>query len=74
MTRADSGQILNYIQASDAFFLICRKGDRVVTISDLNERGMFAMIYEALSCLSADSAEYDALLEIMEEAHEATLH
>jgi hypothetical protein len=68
-------EVMNYLRWADDFALVCRKDDRLVTLSDIGEQGMYHMLILAADCLMQDSEEdFDELLEAMHEASEATFH
>jgi hypothetical protein len=68
-------EVMNYLRWADDFALVCRKDDRLVTLSDIGEQGMYHMLILAADCLMQDSEEdFDELLEAMHEAGEATFH
>ena len=68
-------EVMEYLRWADDFALVCRKDDRLVTLSDIGEQGMYHMLILAADCLMQDSDEdFDELLEAMHEADEATIH
>jgi uncharacterized protein YcsI (UPF0317 family) len=68
-------EVMDYLRWADDFALVCRKDDRLVTLSDVGEQGMYHMLILAADCLMQDSDEdFDELLEAMHEADEATIH
>ena len=68
-------EVMEYLRWADDFALVCRKDDRLVTLSDVGEQGMYHMLILAADCLMQDSEEdFDELLEAMHEAGEATFH
>ncbi len=68
-------EVMDYLRWADDFALVCRKDDRLVTLSDVGEQGMYHMLILAADCLMQDSEEdFDELLEAMHEADEATIH
>jgi len=68
-------EVMDYLRWADDFALVCRKDDRLVTLSDIGEQGMYHMLILAADCLMQDSDEdFDELLEAMHEADEATIH
>lgn len=68
-------EVMDYLRWADDFALVCRKDDRLVTLSDVGEEGMYHMLILAADCLMQDSDEdFDELLEAMHEADEATIH
>jgi len=68
-------EVMDYLRWADDFALVCRKDDRLVTLSDIGEQGMYHMLILAADCLMQDSEEdFDELLEAMHEAGEATFH
>jgi hypothetical protein len=68
-------EVMDYLRWADDFALVCRKDDRLVTLSDIGEQGMYHMLILAADCLMQDSEEdFDELLEAMHEADEATIH
>lgn len=68
-------EVMDYLRWADDFALVCRKDDRLVTLSDVGEQGMYHMLILAADCLMQDSEEdFDELLEAMHEAGEATFH
>ena len=68
-------EVMDYLRWADDFALVCRKADRLVTLSDIGEQGMYHMLILAADCLSQEIEEdFDELLEAMHEASEATFH
>jgi len=68
-------EVMDYLRWADDFALVCRKDDRLVTLSDVGEQGMYHMLILAADCLSQEIEEdFDELLEAMHEADEATIH
>lgn len=68
-------EVMDYLRWADDFALVCRKDDRLVTLSDIGEQGMYHMLILAADCLSQEIEEdFDELLEAMHEASEATFH
>ena len=68
-------EVMEYLRWADDFALVCRKDDRLVTLSDVGEQGMYHMLILAADCLMQESDEdFDDLLEAMHEAGEATFH
>jgi hypothetical protein len=68
-------EVMDYLRWADDFALVCRKDDRLVTLSDIGEQGMYHMLILAADCLSQEIEEdFDELLEAMHEADEATIH
>lgn len=68
-------EVMDYLRWADDFALVCRKDDRLVTLSDVGEQCMYHMLILAADCLSQEIEEdFDELLEAMHEADEATIH
>ena len=68
-------EVMDYLRWADDFALVCRKDNRLVTLSDVGERGMYHMLILAADCLAQESDEdFDELLEAMHEADGATFH
>ena len=68
-------EVMDYLRGADDFALVCRKDDRLVTLSDVGEQEMYHMLILAANCLAHESEEdFDELLEAMHEAGEATFH
>ena len=68
-------EVMDYLRWADDFALVCRKDDRLVTLSDVGEQGLYHMLILAADCLSQEIEEdFDELLEAMHEADEATIH
>jgi hypothetical protein len=64
-------EVLNYLAWADDFALIVRKDNRLVTVSDTCERGMYELFMLAAEFLVDESEEvHRAMLERREE----TLH
>jgi len=64
-------EVLNYLAWADDFVMIVRKDDRLVTVSDTDERGMHELIMLAAECLIDD---FEDVQRAMLERREETLH
>lgn len=68
-------EVMDYLRWADDFALVCRKDDRLVTLSDVGEQGMYQMLILAANCLAQESEEdFEEMLRAMHEAGEATFH
>ena len=69
-----ANEVMGYLNWADDFALICRKDDRLVTLSDRGEYGMYEMIMLAAECLVQECDDFDEVLRAMHEAIGATVH
>ena len=68
-------EVMDYLRWADDFALVCRKNDRLVTLSDVGEEGMYHMLILAADCLAQESeGNFEEMLRAMHEAGEATFH
>ena len=68
-------EVMDYLRWADDFALVCRKDDRLVTLGDVGEQGMYHMLILAADCLAQESEDnFEEMLRAMHEAGEATFH
>jgi hypothetical protein len=69
-----TSEVVGYINWADDFALICRKDNRLVTLSDRGEHGVYEMIMLVAECLVQECDHFDEILLAMHEAAGATVH